>query len=142
MVMGGSTCFVAMLVSYGYIKYRSIKDREKFRKYVRQGNLDPENVESNENTLRLEEEVSRMVVVMMISFTILNLPSKSFLKIFNNGSILGMGSSTCLLDARSVLGVFDGAWARVLESEHMLVLARARGFMLEEYSASIKVSRM
>ena len=80
MVMGGSTCFVAMLVSYGYIKYRSIKDRDEFRKYVRQGNLDPENVESNENTLRLEEEVSRMVVVMMISFTILNLPSKFFFR--------------------------------------------------------------
>ena len=40
---------------------------------------------------------------------------------------LGMGPSTCSLDARSVLGVFDGARARVLESEHMLVLARARG---------------
>ena len=41
--------------------------------------------------------------------------------------LIGMGPSTCSLDARSVLGVFDGARARVLESEHMLVLARARG---------------
>ena len=41
--------------------------------------------------------------------------------------MIGMGLSTCSLDARSVLGVFDGARARVLESEHMLVLARARG---------------
>ena len=40
---------------------------------------------------------------------------------------LGMGPSTCSLDARSVLGLFYGARARVLESEHMLVLARARG---------------
>ena len=29
--------------------------------------------------------------------------------------------------ARGLLGVFDGAQARVLESEHMLVLARAWG---------------
>ena len=42
-------------------------------------------------------------------------------------SVLGMGPSTCSLDARSVLGLFHGARARVLESEHMLVLARARG---------------
>ena len=41
--------------------------------------------------------------------------------------ILGMGPSTCSLDACSVLGLFYGARARVLESEHMLVLARARG---------------
>ena len=41
--------------------------------------------------------------------------------------ILGMGPSTCSLDARSVLSDFDGARARVLESEQMLVLARARG---------------
>ena len=40
---------------------------------------------------------------------------------------IGMGPSTCSLDARSVLGLFYGARARVLESEHMLVLARARG---------------
>ena len=39
---------------------------------------------------------------------------------------VGMGPSTCSLDARSVLGLFYGARARVLESEHMLVLARAR----------------
>ena len=56
--------------------------------------------------------------------------------------MLGMGPNTSSLDARSVLGVFDGAWARVLESEHMLVLARAPGLMLGEYSTSIKVSRM
>ena len=31
-----------------------------------------------------------------------------------------MGPSTCSLSARSVLGVFEGARARVLESEHML----------------------
>ena len=31
-----------------------------------------------------------------------------------------MGPSTCSLGARSVLGVFEGARARVLESEHML----------------------
>ena len=30
-----------------------------------------------------------------------------------------------LLSTRSVLGVVDGAQARVLESEHMLVLARS-----------------
>ena len=35
-------------------------------------------------------------------------------------SILGMGLSTCSLGARSVLGVFEGARARVLKSEHML----------------------
>ena len=38
-----------------------------------------------------------------------------------------MGLSTCSLDACSVLGVFDVARARVLESKHMLVLACARG---------------
>ena len=78
MVMGGSTCFVAMLVSYGYIKYRSIKDQEDFQRYVSHGNPNPDNIEWHEQTLRLEEQVSRMVVVMMISFTILNLPSKFF----------------------------------------------------------------
>ena len=31
-----------------------------------------------------------------------------------------MGPSTCSLGARSVLGVFEGARARVLKSEHML----------------------
>ena len=31
-----------------------------------------------------------------------------------------MGPSTCSLGARLVLGVFDGANAQVLESEHML----------------------
>ena len=31
-----------------------------------------------------------------------------------------MGPSTCSLGARLVLGVFEGARARVLESEHML----------------------
>ena len=33
----------------------------------------------------------------------------------------------CSLGARSVLGLFYGARARGLKSEHMLVLARARG---------------
>ena len=33
---------------------------------------------------------------------------------------IGMGLSTCSLGARSVLGVFEGARARVLKSEHML----------------------
>ena len=33
---------------------------------------------------------------------------------------LGMGPSTCSLAARSVLGVFEGAIARVLKSDHML----------------------
>ena len=41
---------------------------------------------------------------------------------FTTTTIIGMGLSTCSLDACSVLGVFDGAWAQVLESEHMLVL--------------------
>ena len=56
-------------------------------------------------------------------------PSKNWCWLVYNflGYRLGMGPSTCSLDARSVLGVFDGARARVLESEHMLVLARARG---------------
>ena len=31
-----------------------------------------------------------------------------------------MGPSTCSLGARSVLGIFGGARARVLKSEHML----------------------
>ena len=31
-----------------------------------------------------------------------------------------MGPSTCSLGARSVLGIFGGAHARVLKSEHML----------------------
>ena len=34
--------------------------------------------------------------------------------------IVGMGPSTCSLGARSVLGIFGGARARVLKSEHML----------------------
>ena len=33
---------------------------------------------------------------------------------------LGMGPSICSLGARSVLGIFGGARARVLKSEHML----------------------
>ena len=33
---------------------------------------------------------------------------------------IGMGPSTCSLGACSVLGVFEGARARVLKSEHML----------------------
>ena len=39
---------------------------------------------------------------------------------------VGMGLSTCSLDARSVIGVFDGAWVQVLESEHMLGLLAQR----------------
>ena len=82
MVIMCSTCFVAMLISNGYIQYRSKKSKEEFKKYFRQGtNLDPENVKWNENMRRLEEQVSRMVVVMMITFTVLNLPCK-FLKRF------------------------------------------------------------
>ena len=34
--------------------------------------------------------------------------------------MLGMGPSTCSLGAPSVLGIFGGARARVLKSEHML----------------------
>ena len=34
--------------------------------------------------------------------------------------VLGMGPSTCSLGAHLVLRVFEGARARVLESEHML----------------------
>ena len=38
----------------------------------------------------------------------------------STGRLVGMGPSTCSLGAHSVLGVFEGAHAWVLESEHML----------------------
>ena len=77
MVMMGSICFIAMLVSTGYIQYKSKKSKDEFKKYFRQQtNLDPENVAWNENMKNLEEQVSRMVVVMMICFVVLNLPCK------------------------------------------------------------------
>ena len=77
MVMMCSICFIAMLVSNGYIQYKSKKSNDEFKKYFRQQtNLDPENVAWNENMKKLEEQVSRMVVVMMICFVVLNLPCK------------------------------------------------------------------
>ena len=55
--------------------------------------------------------------------------------------VLGMGPSPCSLGAHLVLGVFEGARARVLESEHMLGSLRScSGLMLKEYSANIKGS--
>ena len=55
--------------------------------------------------------------------------------------VLGMGPSTCSLGAHLALGVFEGARARVLESEHMLGSLSCSGLMLEEYSVSIKESQ-
>ena len=49
---------------------------------------------------------------------------------FNHGWVRAHARSMLArysLGTRSVLGVFDGARAWVLESEHMLVLARALG---------------
>ena len=47
-----------------------------------------------------------------------------------------MGPSTCSLDARLVLSVFNGV--RVLESEHMLVLAHA---LVDTRQSSCRESR-
>ena len=87
MVMMCLTCFVVTLVSIGYIQYRHKKDNDKLvhELYFRQGDLDPETLEWNENMRRIEESVSRMVLVMMITFAILNL-SSNFSKLFLIGN--------------------------------------------------------
>ena len=75
MVTMCSICFVVMLVSIVYIQYRRKKNNEDFQKYFKQGSFDPENLEHNEKVMRLEESMSRMVRVMIITFTILNFSS-------------------------------------------------------------------
>ena len=65
-------------------------------------------------------------ILHVITFIEILVPHKCSAKVgFRDGSEHML--ARCSLGARSVLGLFYGARARGLKSEHMLVLARARG---------------
>ena len=84
-----------------------------------------ENIVDKTISLGLSNDMNIFVLIQIYVYHVLMLSHKILINYAL--ALLGMGPSTCSLDARSVLGLFYGARARVLESEHMLVLARARG---------------
>ena len=76
MVVSYGIAFAVMLVNNIYVQYKVKNSNDTIVKYLGQDDLDPVNIEWNQNMIKFETEISRTVNWMFLAFTLLNLPSK------------------------------------------------------------------